>query len=178
MSRASIRRAQEADFDDVTALYEEFHVFHVLGVPSRLRLPPSFSDPAPREGERAQLRALLVAILQNTSAALLLAEAEGKIVGLAEVYLRSDEVHSLTVQHTYGYLQSLTVAERWRRHGVGAQLLAQVEKWARERGATQLRLDTWEFAAGPLPFYEGLGYQTIKRTLVKPLTQGARPVQS
>jgi GNAT superfamily N-acetyltransferase len=55
--------------------------------------------------------------------------------------------------------------------------MAAAEAWARERGATELRLDAWEFAAGPLPFYESLGYQTIKRTLVKPLAQDATRAQ-
>ena len=39
----------------------------------------------------------------------------------------------------------------------------------RERDATQMKLDAWEFAAGPLGFYEKNGYKTLKRTLIKEL---------
>jgi GNAT superfamily N-acetyltransferase len=173
VSDVTIRPAREADFDDVIALYEEFHAFHVLGAPHRLRLPASATDPAQRKEERVQIRALLAAVLENTGAALLLAEAAGQIVGLAEMYLRRDEAHPLTIQYTYGYLQSLMVTERWRGRGVGGRLMAATEAWARERGATQMRLDAWKFAAGPLPFYEALGYQTIKRELVKSLAHEA-----
>jgi GNAT superfamily N-acetyltransferase len=173
----AIPPAREADFADVIALYEEFHVFHVRGAPDRLRLPASATDPAQRKGERAETRAQLVAVLETTSAALLLAEAAGQIVGLAETYLRRDEAHPLTVQHAYGHLQSLMVAQRWRGRGVGARLMAAAEAWASERGATELRLDAWEFADGPLPFYQALGYQTIKRELVKSLAQDATPSQ-
>jgi GNAT superfamily N-acetyltransferase len=175
VSDVTIRHAREADFDDVIALYEEFHAFHVLGAPHRLRLPASATDPAQLAGEHTQIRALLAAVLENISAALLLAAAAGQIVGLAEMYLRRDEAHPLTIQYTYGYLQSLMVAERWRGCGVGGRLMAAAEAWASEREATELRLDAWEYAAGPLPFYDSLGYETIKRTLVKPLAQDATP---
>ena len=135
MNETIIRTAREADFDDVTTLYEEFHAFHVRGVPAWLRLPESSDEPAKCEGERAQIRAQLGMIVRDTSAALLLAEASGQIVGLAEVYLRRDEPHPLTLHYTYGYLQSLMVTERWRGRGVGGQLTtAAGSMGARARG--------------------------------------------
>jgi GNAT superfamily N-acetyltransferase len=172
VSDVMIRPVREADIDELVALYEEFHAFHVLGVPTRLRQRLPSADP---EGERARIRAQLLALMGVASAALLLAEAEGHIVGLAEVYLRRDEANELTIQYTYGHLQSLMVTERWRKQGIGRRLMAAAEAWAREHGATQVRLDAWEFAAGPLTFYEALGYQTIRRTLVRPLAQDTMP---
>jgi GNAT superfamily N-acetyltransferase len=41
------------------------------------------------------------------------------------------------------------------------------QNWAKEKGAAEMRLETWEFPGGPLPFYEKIGYRTIKRTLKK-----------
>jgi hypothetical protein len=32
-----------------------------------------------------------------------------------------------------------------------------------------MRLEIWEFPDGPLPFYQRLGYRTIRRTLAKEL---------
>jgi diamine N-acetyltransferase len=167
VSEVTIRPAQEEDFAALTALYEEFHAFHVRGVPTRLRLPDAADDPAARVGASAEFRTQLEALVYDPHATLLCAEADGRIVGLAEVYLRRDEPHPLTHQYSYGYLQSLMVAERWRGHGVGRELTAAAESWARKRGATQLRLSAWEFAGGPVPFYEALGYQTMKREFMK-----------
>ena len=168
MKTFNIRTAQDADCDALMDLYEEFHAFHVDGVPEWLRLP-DLSDAQARGQERARLRDLLQALVRNLSAALLCAEVDGQIVGLAEVYLRHDEPHPLTRHYTYGHLQSLIVTARWRRCGVGRQLTAAVEAWTRDHGGTQLRLGAWEFTRGPLPFYEALGYRTVKRELVKPL---------
>ncbi len=84
--------------------------------------------------------------------------------------MQRDTVDPAVVAHQYGYLQSLMVTASARRQGLGERLLAAAERWSRDRGATELRLNCWEFAAGPLPFYEARGYRTIKRTLARPLT--------
>lgn len=161
---ARIRPADDRDLDGVMALYEEFHAFHVAGVPERLRAMVPLSA-----AEREELREQLRAILLDPQAALFVAEEAGALIGLAEVYLRRDEEHPLRVAYTYGHLQSLMVRAASRREGVGRRLVAAAEDWARARGASELRLDTWEFAAGPLPFYERLGYTTLKRALVRRL---------
>jgi GNAT superfamily N-acetyltransferase len=43
------------------------------------------------------------------------------------------------------------------------------EQWARERGAVEIQLDAWEFTGAPGPFYEALGYRTLKRIFVREL---------
>jgi len=157
----SVRRAAEADLDQALALFHEFHEFHVRGVPDRLRVPHPYDDAAARE--------TLLGILHNEEAALFVAEEGGQLLGLAEVYLRRDTPHPAAIEYAYGYLQSLIVTAPIRRRGMGRQLVAAAELWSREHGATEMRLACWEFAAGPLPFYEALGYRTMKRTLVRPL---------
>ena len=156
-----IRQAAEADIDQVLALFHEFHEFHVRGVPDRLRIPHPYDDTAARE--------TLLSILHNTEAALFVAEEGGRLLGLAEVYLRQDTPHPAAIDYEYGYLQSLIVTASMRRRGLGRQLVAAAEQWSREHGASEMRLACWEFAEGPLPFYEALGYRTMKRTLVRPL---------
>ena len=68
--------------------------------------------------------------------------------------------------HRYGYLQSLIVSAPFRKSGLGKQLVAAAHEWARGQDATELQMDIWEFAEGPLHFYETLGYRTLKRHLV------------
>ena len=43
------------------------------------------------------------------------------------------------------------------------------QDWARARGAAEMRLDIWEFPAGPLLFYQKLGYRILRRSLVREL---------
>jgi GNAT superfamily N-acetyltransferase len=159
-----IRPAAPDDLQALCALYFEFHEFHVRGVPDRLS-----SLGAPETFDRSELCAALDKIMRGDDSALFVAESGGRLVGLAEVYLRHDELDPAAVARCYGYLQSLMVDPAFRRQGVATQLMAAVEDWARDRGVTEMRLQTWEFDGGPLPFYDRLGYRTLRRTLVRDL---------
>jgi len=77
----------------------------------------------------------------------------------------NEEASPYLVAHTFGSLQSLFVSAPWRGKGLGAALLDAVRAWALRRGATQMRLSVWEFAEGPLRFYEKHGFKTVKRML-------------
>lgn len=82
MDTIFIRRATEQDIDALMSLYDEFHRFHVLGVPDRLRT----SDPS-TPTEQAALSDALSAILRREDAAMFVALVGDHVVGLAEVYL-------------------------------------------------------------------------------------------
>jgi GNAT superfamily N-acetyltransferase len=158
MDTPSIRLATEQDIDELIALYAEFHEFHVLGVPDRLRKPDTY--------DKAALSGSLRAILSRDDAAIFVLDTGKNLIGLAEVYIRQDEHHPLTVAHRYGFLQSLIVSAQHRKSGLGRRLVATAHQWAKERSATEMQLRAWEFAEGPLHFYEALGYRTLKRHLV------------
>lgn len=156
-----IRRATEQDIDALMGLYDEFHRFHVVGVPDRLRI----SEPS-TPTEQAALSEALSAILHREDAAMVVAVVGDQVVGLAEVYVRENEPHPLVVPHRYGHLQSLITSASVRKQGLGRLLVEAAHHWAKERGATEMQLDIWEFEAGPLHFYEHLGYRTLKRHLI------------
>jgi GNAT superfamily N-acetyltransferase len=104
-----------------------------------------------------------------SNAVILVAENSQNQVGLAHIIMRQDESSATTFSCKYSHLQSLFVLETNRRQGIGSQLLDSAEQWAREKGAAEIRLETWEFADSPLAFYEGLGYKTLRRTLFRAL---------
>ncbi len=165
MSQIEIHLADECDSDALCALCYEFHEYHVRGVPSRLR---SLGDRDEQDWSR--LHKLLSDIYRNGNAALFVAQVAGEMVGLAEVYYKQDDrANPAIVPYSYGYLQSLMVLEPFRRQGIGMQLVNVAKHWAKEKGATEMRLSVWEFDAGPLPFYERIGFRTLQRELVAKL---------
>lgn len=161
MKEIVIRHAHLQDIDQVSKLYAEFHEFHVRGVPGRLvRADSSHIE---------ELHVAIQKIIASKNASVFVAEVDGQLVALGEVYIREDSPSPLKVQHTYGHLQSMIVTKAYRGRGVGTKILKAVEQWAKIRGATEIRLDTWEFRDGPLGFYESRGYRTLRRTLVRKL---------
>jgi GNAT superfamily N-acetyltransferase len=159
-----IRPAMPVDYEALAQLYREFHEFHVRGVPTRLCHLGNLSPT-----ERHRLYDRFTQITAGPDSNLFVARTRNGIAGLAEVYVREDDPQPGVIPHRYGYLQSLMVAEAYRRGGIGALLLETAENWAREKGADEMQLDTWEFADGPLPFYEKNDYRALKRKLAKRL---------
>ena len=162
--QATIRMAGTNDIQPLCDLYYEFHEFHVCGLPDRLvaleRIDSHHAD---------ELRRNFNKIIKSEKSVIFVAEIADQMVGLAEVYLREDDSHPAKVSYRHGHLQSLVVSEAFRRYGVGRQLVEVAEKWAKERGAVEMRLDIWEFGQGPLRFYEKLGYRTLRRKLARQL---------
>jgi GNAT superfamily N-acetyltransferase len=159
METITVRAATAHDLGALLALYREFQAFHVIRLPDRLRTPPAEHE--------AEVRAVLVTLLDAPDAALFVAVTAGVVIGLAEVYLREDATDAATIAHQYGYLQSLFVTAESRGRGAGSELMAAASRWACECGADEMRVNTWELVGGPLAFYERLGYQTLRRTLVR-----------
>jgi GNAT superfamily N-acetyltransferase len=159
LNAASIRRATRGDVDVLVGLYREFHEFHVKGVPDRLKSPDEY--------DTDDLRSKLVDIMEAEDSSIFVAELDGQVIGLAEVYIKEDESNPYRVSYKYAHLQSIMVSERYRRRDIGRQLLRTVEKWSKEKGGAEVRLNIWEFNSGPLRFYEKEGYRTLRRTMVR-----------
>src|SRR5262249_5883140 len=149
------------DIEALIRLYTEFHAFHIRGVPDRLRLSDTSGNCS--DGD---LPSIIADLLHRDDVAIFVATVGPALVGLAEVYIREDTPNPYIVPHRYGHLQSLIVSAPYRKLRLGKQLVAAAHSWAREHGATEMQLNVWEFAEGPLHFYEKLGYRTLKRLLV------------
>lgn len=59
------------------------------------------------------------------------------------------------------FVNWLWVANPWRKHGIGSQLMERAEAVAREKGCRAAYLDTFTFQAPK--FYEKLGYREFGR---------------
>lgn len=88
--------------------------------------------------------------IRSEDSAVLVAELEGRLVGVCTAYLDLDSVR-------FGvrcWVEDLAVDAATRSQGVGAALLEDARRWARTAGATHLELDTAEFRTDAQRFYE------------------------
>jgi GNAT superfamily N-acetyltransferase len=122
-------------------------VERVLGMYAWLFAPPG-SVPPRWDPEHAR-RAIAEAI-EDPSAAVLVAEHRGELLGLCTAYLDMNSVR-------FGprcWVEDLAVSPEHRSQGVGKALLDRAKDWARERGATHLELDSAEARMDAHRFYE------------------------
>ena len=92
-------------------------------------------------------------------------DASGEIVGFVEVGLRST-ADGCDWARPVGYIEGWYVAESHRRRGVGAQLIAAAENWAREQGCTEMASDTQIDNTQSLQAHLRLGYEIAERSIL------------
>ena len=77
-------------------------------------------------------------------------EMEGVLVGGLNAYMSA--FHIL-------YVDTVFVAEAYRRRGIGRKLICEMEQRAKELRANMIRLDTFEWQG--YEFYKSLGYEEV-----------------
>jgi ribosomal protein S18 acetylase RimI-like enzyme len=156
----SIREATQKDYRALCEVFAEGDALH------REALPHIFRKTA----ERARPEEFILDIIADENAALFVAEHNGRIIGLVHVRIREVPHIPILVPRQYASISDLVVKGEFRRSGVGRALVERAERWALDRGASQIELNVWEFNEGAIAFYEKLGYKTISRKLWKSLT--------
>lgn len=108
-------------------------------------------------------KAEMMDIYEHTETQLvLIAEVgEGLLGGFLEASIRPfvEDCHSDNV----GYLEGWFVEEKYRRNGIGRQLVSEAEKWARRKGATEMASDAEIGNERSLKAHQNLGYQETSR---------------
>ena len=110
---------------------------------------------------KAEILERMKALAARGSAAILVAEADGRVAGWVAV--RED----LTLESgAFAEIAGLVVDEGFRGHGLGEALVAAGEGWARERGHVRMRVRSNVVRERAHRFYERLGYTVTKKQAV------------
>lgn len=102
----------------------------------------------------------LAALLADGRNKILVAHMDGRLVG----YLHLVDYDVLYAEHMKN-IMGIAVDPDCRRMGIGRALLTAGEAWARENGATAVRLVSGEERTGAHQFYQSLGYVCGKKQL-------------
>lgn len=109
--------------------------------------------------ELAELQQLL-----QEGGTVLLAFDQDRPVGLAEANLRHDHVNG-TASSPVGFLEGWYVVETWRGKGIGRALVAEVARWARAQGCSELASDTALDNALAQAAHLGTGFAETERVI-------------
>jgi len=126
-----IRPGTETDLPAMVALWRQMMDYHA-------ELDPCFRPRSSPAGEDAWADYLRKEILTGENWCVLLAEANGTLIGQILGELR--EVPPVFDAQVYGYVTNIMVAGEVRRRGAGRALFQSLREWMRERGAEHLQL--------------------------------------
>ena len=150
----NIRQANTGDARVVCQLLGEGAELHAQHLPMHLsRLEPSAAEEFVRH------------ILQAENARVLLAELDGRPVGLVHFNLVKDRGNPAQLGRSFVSVSTLIVQAAFRRRGIGQALMQRVHQWAEKQQVKDVELNVYEFNAEARSFYEQLGYETISRRM-------------
>lgn len=97
---------------------------------------------------------------------ILVAEKDGKIIGLVSVFVQETKPYAFRVQHKWCDLDTLYVDENHRGKGVGTALFQAAWQWAMQRGLSSLQLMTLGENINARRFYEQMGMKQLRLTYI------------
>src|SRR5947209_7167521 len=158
-----IRAADPEDADGIARVFLESAEYHARLDPERYSVP-EFKTISKRYREaRRRLTAA------SGDSVTLVAELSAGIVGFVDVRLE----HSPDPMHRrilYCHIVEIAVAERYRRQGIGEQLLRGAEEWGRQHGADLASLEYLVSNTRAARFYtEHMGYSAAATIAIKRL---------
>jgi GNAT superfamily N-acetyltransferase len=156
----AIREATVEDVPAICLLGQEINFLHHEAWPQIFAAPSDPSRDAPHWQQG----------IAGPNAATFVAEPLGQVIGFITVFFVIDS-GPLLQPTPFARVGSIGVAARQRGHGIGRALMARAERWAFERGATDIRLNVWAFNQAALRFYEELGYDVRLHSLGKALSR-------
>ena len=130
-----------------------------------MRLLVSLGRPELTDDTRDRCVALYEAQLADPAADHLVAEDDGVIVGFCSLHYL-DRLNYTTPQ---AWVPDLIVAEETRSRGIGAALLSEAERRARERGCWVLTLESAHWREDAHRFYDAFGMTDAAKAFVKAL---------
>ena len=103
-------------------------------------------------------------LIKDEEAACFLKYIDGSPVAFAQCQLRHDYVEG-TNSSPAGYLEGIFVTEEYRRKGCAAELLAECEKWAKEKGCSEFASDCELDNTDSLRFHTAMGFRETNRII-------------
>ncbi len=137
MSSFTTRRATPDDLDSLAPLFDAYRRFYA------------------QPGDIALASAYLHARMERGESVILVAEAEGALLGFCQLYATWCSIAAAPIFVLY----DLFVDDGVRRAGVGRTLMLAAQAFAREAGASRLDLSTARGNTRAQALYESLGWQ-------------------
>jgi ribosomal protein S18 acetylase RimI-like enzyme len=150
---ATIRTATEADLPTLRA-------FEQGVIAAERAFDPTIADDPVRYYDFDRL-------LKSRDSEVVVAELDGEIVGSG--YVRIDAAEPFLRHRHHGYLGFMYVRPEYRGRGINGLVVEALERWAKGRGLTELRLEVFLHNRAAVRAYERAGFTEHLLEMRKPI---------
>ncbi|MGX2962129.1 N-acetyltransferase family protein (plasmid) [Peribacillus sp. JNUCC 23] len=104
-------------------------------------------------------------LLEDPNSEILVARANGGVVGFAVMELNESPPFDSMVPRKYAYMNDFGVKSSHQKRGIGKDLFDACVNWSKNKGASSLDLNVWEFNQKAIAFYNKNGMKSISRKM-------------
>ncbi|MDH5440727.1 MAG: GNAT family N-acetyltransferase [Candidatus Bathyarchaeota archaeon] len=108
----------------------------------------------PSEADAERRSSVLRQSLKELDYELLVADANGKVIGFIDQWIINDFVHGGKL----AYIQNLYVSRNYRMKGIGGRLLQEMVKRAKDEAVIEIHVSTEFDNKGAIEFYRKQGF--------------------
>lgn len=146
------------DYDAIHSIVKEGHDEHVQA------LPHFFN-----EVENVMPKAYYKELLEGDNNEIIVAKEDGEIVGFAVMELCESPPFDSMTPRIFAYINDFGIKRTHQRGGIGSDLFYACVEWSKNKNASSLDLNVWEFNQKAISFYKHMGLKNVSRKMSLPL---------
>jgi ribosomal protein S18 acetylase RimI-like enzyme len=104
-------------------------------------------------------------LLEDPKSEILIAKINEEVVGFAVMELNESPPFDSMIPRKFAYMNDFGIKSSYQRKGIGKILFEACLEWSKNKDATSLDLNVWEFNKKAIAFYESFGMETISRKM-------------
>ena len=147
-----IRLAKRQDKQAVNNIRKQVHLLHAISRPDMFKR--DFGE---------ELSNRFDFFLQSDEYDVAVCDNDGMVVGFATMKKVVIPESPYAVERRFLLVEEIGVDSKWRRRGVGTQLMDYVKCYAKSNGFSRIQLDMWAFNDNAEEFYLAQGFETYRK---------------
>ncbi len=151
----NIRYANINDYEKIYPIYYEVHQLHAKHLVDYFN---EKGNPLPKP--------YFTQIMERDDYFFLIIENEQEIVGIALLHIRETPDIEFIVKRKYALIEDFAIKTKYPNKGYGSLLMNECKKIAKEKNASSLELNVWEFNERAIKFYESKNMKTLNRKMM------------
>ena len=161
MADVTIRGARPQDYNPLLELFDAVDTLHSDNLPNIFQ---RFPGPARDKG-------YFYSLLSDEEAAVFIAEVANEITGFILAFVRETPPIPVFIPARIVLISDIAVRTKFRRLGIGSQLMDRVCSWAESKGAIAIELNVYAFNQDAIEFYKSIDFEIISLRMRKSLNE-------
>ncbi|WP_087974864.1 GNAT family N-acetyltransferase [Oceanobacillus rekensis] len=104
-------------------------------------------------------------LLEDPKSEILIAKINEEVVGFAVMELKESPPFDSMKPRKFAYMNDFGIKSSYQRKGMGKMLFEYCLEWSKNKDATSLDLNVWEFNKKAISLYESFRMNTISRKM-------------